>query len=178
MRTCRWCDRSIKDARHSAARNGRQCRVIVWNARRERQLGGVHPGAQTAHMDASDPHHALTALLQAGGRPHMRNCAMSWTDWPISTRRRKPGSGCTPGIQCSAMLAQSISSTAAAPRRFWPSIRGARFRGLHLGALTGAPGPRLATAGRSRRVSAGSRSAQRSGASSGSAAIPFWAARR
>ena len=45
---------------------GVQCRVIVWNARRERQLGGVHSGAETAHMDASDPHHALNRSCKQG----------------------------------------------------------------------------------------------------------------
>ena len=68
----RWCDRSIQNARHSDTRNGRQCRVIAWSARRGTSWA--------ASIWAPKPHIWAQAiritypsnLLQAGGRPHMR----------------------------------------------------------------------------------------------------------
>ena len=67
--TCirRWCDRSIQYARQSYARNGSQCRVIAWNARRGYQLGGVDTGAETVHMGASDPYHSSPNPLASRG---------------------------------------------------------------------------------------------------------------
>src|SRR6266852_2849743 len=73
-RGSRWCDRSIRDVRHSVQSSGNlRNRHTVWNSCRETHLGSGHvrPHQQTGHMIASDPIRALHLLLRAGGRPHM-----------------------------------------------------------------------------------------------------------
>jgi hypothetical protein len=74
LETSRWCDRSIRDVRHSVGPSGTpETAALFGTPVAETILASGHgrPHQQAGHMIASDPIRSLPQLLQAGGRPHM-----------------------------------------------------------------------------------------------------------